>query len=125
MLISIDFELEAPEVELGKSVNGKFIWQGSTARKSTAIAVSVEWLTKGKGSQDRETVCSQIFHNVEPDILIPFEIDLPTNAPPTYSGKLIRIMWQVTITAYVRGFLGKLVNPKEEFSKPIKVLPFH
>ncbi|AFY74996.1 hypothetical protein Syn7502_03098 [Synechococcus sp. PCC 7502] len=124
MLISIDFELETPEVELGQVVTGNFIWQGSTARKSISVDIAIGWCTQGKGYQDQDTVCHQVFNEVEPDVIMPFAIALPLNAPPSYSGKLIKIMWKVTTTIYIQGFLGKFGNQKEEFSRPIKVLPY-
>jgi len=123
-MLNVDFELESPSIKLGESVRGNFICR-DTARKSGSVDISVEWYTRGKGNQDRQTIRSQIFNQIEPDVITPFSLQLPTNAPPTYEGKLIRIVWEVKMTVYISGFLGRFGNQKQEYFASINVLPSH
>jgi hypothetical protein len=122
MILNVDFELASQSIKLGETVTGKFICQGID-RKLGAVDISINWYTRGKGIQDRQTVRSQIFNVIEPDIIMPFSLELPTNAPPTYEGKLIRIVWEVKMTVYVNGFLGRFGNQKQEYFASINVLP--
>jgi len=94
-------------------------------QEGSSVDISVEWYTRGKGNQDRQTIRSQIFNQIEPDVITPFSLQLPTNAPPTYEGKLIRIVWEVKMTVYISGFLGRFGNQKQEYFASINVLPSH
>ncbi len=119
----INLDLENHEVELGQSVKGQFIWRNSTIKKAIAVVVSTGWFTKGKGICDRETVGKQIFSDVEPNEIYEFAIDLSLNAPTNYKGKLIQIAWEVKMTTYNHGFLGRYGNQTAEYFAALKVFP--
>jgi hypothetical protein len=123
---NIAFELKSHEVELGETIEGSFICQGS--KKSIAVEVSVGWHTSGKGDQDKVLVSKKIFNEIKSDVITPFALYLPTTAPPTYKGRLIRIDWEVKFTTCIQGFLGqgflgKFGNQTEEYFAVLRVLP--
>jgi hypothetical protein len=119
----INLELENHEVELGQSLKGQFIWRSPSVKKAIAVIISTGWSTRGKGICDRVTVGKQIFGDVEPNEIYGFAIDLSLNAPNSYEGKLIQIMWEVKMTAYNHGFLGKFGNQTQEYFAALKVFP--
>jgi hypothetical protein len=120
---NIALELKSHEVELGQTIEGSFICQGS--KKSITVEVSVGWHTSGKGDRDKEIVSKKIFNEIRSDWITPFALYLPTTAPPTYKGRLIQIDWEVKFTTYIQGFLGKFGNQTEEYFAVLKVLPMN
>jgi hypothetical protein len=78
----------------GETVTGTASWHLDAPPREAAL--HLVWSTKGKGTADIEIVQTQHFNNPQARDNQSFTIKLP-NAPYTFSGQLISLIWQIEL----------------------------
>jgi hypothetical protein len=78
----------------GETVRGAAYW--TLGGEPESVEVRLFWRTEGKGTADTEIVASRSFQNPARTDRRDFELVLP-NAPYSFAGKLIAILWSVEV----------------------------
>ena len=89
----ISLDLNATDYEPGDELSGQVAW--NLDRSPKVVTVSVGWYTKGRGTEDEEIVWQQEWKTDENGDIQGFHCQLP-EAPLSYIGKLIQIIWYVS-----------------------------
>ena len=91
---SLRLQLNHTDFSPGDTVTGTASWQLDAPPKEATL--HLVWSTKGKGTTDIEVVQTHRFNNPQSRDSQPFTIRLP-NAPYTFSGQLISLLWQLEL----------------------------
>lgn len=94
----IEIDLDDATVALGETVGGRVVWDPSE-KAPDGVKVELAFATEGRGSVDRGVVAGaeREFHG-DPTMVPPwfeFELTVPDDAPVSYDGNLIRVVWRV------------------------------
>lgn len=84
----------------GELLRGGAGWQLDHSPRS--VEARLFWYTKGKGTEDVEVVATDSFDQPQQQDARPFEFRLP-DAPYSFSGKLISLIWAVELVAQPSG----------------------
>lgn len=128
-MIDIAIQLESETICPGDLLSGSLIWQSPEGDQVPRKAIaSLGWHTEGWGNTDQRTVQKRSFH-VDPlhssSQPIPFAFQIPDNAPITYDGALIRIIWELHVCLYWTVLSLPLRKGPQEQTCRIYVVPRH
>lgn len=91
--VSCDKEIYSP----GETIQGEVYWNCS--KTPSDIIIKLDWSTTGRGTTDSDSV----FHKKTPcsgkEGRKSFQIKIPEQCPPSYSGRLISILWRLSVRA--------------------------
>jgi hypothetical protein len=90
----INIYLRETEVSLGDFLEGRCQWFPDTEDRKKKAIVTVGWRTEGRGDVDHQFFTEL---SLNPEELTTFRCQIPINAPPSYDGELIRIIWEVKV----------------------------
>jgi hypothetical protein len=94
----INIELRDAVVALGGTVRGQVQWDPD-AKPPESVTVELRFRTEGRGTEDGRVVAgTERTFSGDPTMTAPwleFEFEVPADAPITYEGNLIRIIWEV------------------------------
>jgi hypothetical protein len=93
-MAQLQLQLSHTDFSPGDAVTGTASWQLDAPPKDATL--HLVWSTKGKGTTDIEVVQTHRFNNPQARDQQPFTIVLP-NAPYTFSGQLISLIWQIEL----------------------------
>lgn len=93
-MAQLQLQLSRTDFSPGDAVTGTASWQLDAPPKEATLCLV--WSTKGKGTTDIEVVQTHRFNNPQARDQQPFTIVLP-NAPYTFSGQLISLIWQIEL----------------------------
>ncbi len=79
----------------GETVVGSAIWQLDEPARE--IELRLFWHTEGKGDRDLEIVAWQRIESASPTGQREFSLTIPDTAPPSFSGKLISLLWAIEL----------------------------
>jgi hypothetical protein len=84
----------------GSRVSGTATWNSEGGKQARAIEVVLRRRFTGKNTKEH------IVNDVSEDdlgsrsqVVLPFDFEVPSDAPPTYEGKLVSIIWEIVATA--------------------------
>lgn len=89
----ITLDLNTTEYEPGGELSGQVAWD--LGRSPKIVTVSVGWYTKGRGTEDQVIEWQQEWKTDESGGIESFYCQIP-EAPLSYVGKLIEIIWYVS-----------------------------
>ncbi len=95
----ISITLAEDVVRLGDEVRGTASWAGQP-RDPKAVTATLRWYTEGRGNQDRDEVATVEQRLDGPSAGLDsstFHLSVPTDAPVTYDGMMIRLRWEVNV----------------------------
>jgi hypothetical protein len=78
----------------GDEISGQVQWE--SAEQPTRAEVQLSWSTRGKGSEDAETVESLVLEDLKPQDQRTFRFTAPAE-PCSFSGTLISLVWSVEL----------------------------
>jgi hypothetical protein len=78
----------------GETITGRVSWQVEAPPQSAELRLF--WYTRGKGTQDVETVGSIVFETPQMNDDRTFSVTLPRQ-PYSFSGKLISLAWALEL----------------------------
>ena len=90
----------------GEIISGKVSW--NCTKTPSGIIIELKWNTAGRGTTDSYVIekqkvpCSNSFG------LVQFEIKIPDDCPPSYSGSLVSILWSLN----ARADISWAIDPK-------------
>lgn len=84
----------------GEEISGEVSWSRSSAPRE--VAVRLFWFTRGKGDRDSETVLEHVVESPLAEDQRSFFFIAPS-APPSFSGKLISLLWAVELVIDGKG----------------------
>ena len=94
----IELVLDTIVAALGETVRGQVQWDPN-AKPPDAVVVELGFHTEGRGSEDRGVVAgTERTFAGDPTTIAPwlqFELTIPHDAPVSYDGNLIRVLWWV------------------------------
>jgi hypothetical protein len=118
----IDIQLSQTEVRVGDVLSGRLIWTPARPLPKQAT-VAIGWRTEGRGTVNSQKVqelqidCDRFATGITTTIPVQFQI--PTSAPVSYDGLLLRIIWEATV---VLAFPGLLTRNQQQ-AMLFRVLP--
>jgi len=97
----LKFRVDRSQLTLGETVRGQGTWTAEKDVSPRSVTLRVGWRTAGRGTPQTGFFFEK---RVEPGpvragqtVDIDFECRLPDQAPVSYEGKLIRVLWEVSI----------------------------
>src|SRR6188474_1423061 len=93
-MAQLQLQLNRTDFSPGDTMTGTASWQLDAPPKDATL--HLVWSTKGKGTTDIEVVQTHHFNHPQARDQQPFTIVLP-NAPYTFSGQLISLIWQIEL----------------------------
>jgi len=91
----ISIELKHNQLSPGQMLQGDCYWQTKSDKDFRAATLTIGWRTEGRGNVDKDQFSQKI--KLASLVSVPFEYEIPLNAPLSYDGQLIRIIWEVVI----------------------------
>ena len=115
----IDVRLAQTKVTAGDTLKGTLIWHAPNSKVPKKASISIRWYTEGRGMRNNQTVQEFFF---DPNQLIssqrlgtPFSLDIPYDAPITYNGFLIRVIWELEVLIDMPGLFTRGEKQKCQF----------
>ena len=102
----INIYLQKTELLPGDWLQGQCQWYPAQKERGKKAQLTIGWRTEGRGSVDKEVLFK--IQALAPEVSNPFRCQIPHNAPYSYDGELIRIIWEVRV----------------EIGKSIEIKPF-
>ncbi len=105
-MVDLRVELEKPEASFrpGETIQGTANW--SLAEAPEALEVRLFWFTQGKGDQDVGVIETTALDGAGREGSRDFTFTAP-EAPLSFSGKLISLVWAVELVALPQGDAGR------------------
>jgi hypothetical protein len=91
----ISIQLKQNQVSPGQILQGDCYWQTNSDKDFQAATLTIGWRTEGRGNVDKDQFSKKI--KLASLVSVPFEYEIPLNAPLSYDGQLIRIIWEVVV----------------------------
>ena len=95
----IDVRLSDSTISRGNSISGSATWTGT--KPPDRVTARVGWVTEGRGDENSEyfdeaemEISGSEFGSVES---FSFTLRVPIDGPPSYDGKILRILWVVEV----------------------------
>jgi hypothetical protein len=110
----LNLTLQQSELRIGDHLTGYVQWTGNQPAKE--IKLIIQWRTEGRGSIDEAKLHAMIL----PPEGGHFSFQIPSTAPYSYDGQLIRIIWEVKSIAKIAG----LVQLLKTVTQPFYVNPY-
>lgn len=95
----IRIEIPGSQFEVGSALKGQVSWTPDQESKPRAVRVSLGWRTEGRGNR-KEGTCDETEGSVitpGSTVTLPFEFQVPLQGPVSYDGKLMKIIWEITV----------------------------
>jgi hypothetical protein len=89
----------------GDTIDGVARWQLDKEPKS--VELRLFWYTKGKGDQDVGIVRTVPFDAPGAEDRRTFRVAIPAEAPPSFSGRLISLLWALEVVALPSNAAGR------------------
>jgi hypothetical protein len=99
-MMQISLEKPSKAFDRGEMIRGRVEWNDLQPLKS--LEIRLIWLTRGKGDRDVSIVQQRVFTAPAPSGRQDFEFAAP-NAPYSFSGKLISLIWAIEVIAFPSG----------------------
>lgn len=95
----IRIEIPNAQVEVGSTLKGQASWTPDKESKPRAVCVSLGWRTEGRGNRKEGTCDETERSDITPGstVTLPFEFQVPLEGPVSYDGKLMKIIWEITV----------------------------
>ncbi|MDH3194264.1 MAG: hypothetical protein OEM40_08110 [Acidimicrobiia bacterium] len=99
----IDIRLNDAHVRPGHSISGSATWH--TDQSPDRVSARVGWITEGRGDRDEEYFSEASLDVGESEFGTPSDFDftlpIPADAPSSYDGKILRVIWVVEVRLYL------------------------
>lgn len=99
----IELRLSDADVRLGHTVSGSVTWQ--TDRPPERVVARVGWVTEGRGDADEEYFGEESLELGTSEFgslnRLDFALQVPSDAPVSYDGKILRIVWVVEARVFL------------------------
>ena len=99
----IDIRLTWNQVRLGHAISGSATWH--TDKAPDRVSARVGWMTEGRGDTDDEYFGEASLDVGESEFgttdRLDFTLQIPADGPPSYDGKILRIVWVVEVRLYL------------------------
>jgi SpoOM protein len=92
----IRIDLSEPKVRNGERLKGSVNWRAEGSKTPRSIEVVCRWRTSGKADREHEIEAVRV-DSPAAETVIPFDFAIPLEGPLSYSGKLIRITWEIAV----------------------------
>jgi hypothetical protein len=102
----IRLQLKQTHVSPGQIVRGDCHWQTNSDKDFQSATLKIGWRTEGRGDTEKMELFSQQIR-LASLVPVPFEYEIPLNAPLSYDGELIRIIWEIVLELKQGFFSGK------------------
>jgi len=96
----IRVDLKTDKVTPGSRISGTATWNNEGGKQARGIEVVLRRRFAGKNTSELD------LNDVSDDdlgsrsqVVLPFDFEVPPDAPPTYAGKLVSIIWEIVATA--------------------------
>lgn len=93
----IEVRLSDAEVRLGHTISGSVVWE--TDREPERVVARIGWVTEGRGDTDEEYFGEESLELGRSEFgsldRLDFSLVVPRDAPVSYDGKILRILWVV------------------------------
>lgn len=101
----IHYQLNQKTFILGDTLICHCHWQPSGKEAPKMAVLTFGWRTEGRGDIDRHVLYQAM---LKPQATINFSCRIPDDAPPSYDGELLRIIWEVRVDLPSQGLIGSL-----------------
>lgn len=91
----ISIQLKQNQLSPGQMLRGDCHWQTRSDKDFCPATLTIGWRTEGRGNVDKDQFCQKI--KLASLVSVPFKYEIPLNAPLSYDGQLIRIIWEVVV----------------------------
>jgi hypothetical protein len=118
----IEIRLQHDQVKIGDKLAGSLSFYPDSQQTVKAAIVSIGWHTEGRGSKDEAKVQEMVFdstHFSGGSGMVPFQFQIPAEAPVSIDGQLMRVIWLVSVKIDLAGILTKDLSQQQLF----RVLP--
>lgn len=96
----IDIQISQTQIEIGEQVKAQVSWQVD-GRQPDGVTIEVGWRTEGRGTVNEGVVGKHAVEISDDDSFAApwkgIETTIPLDAPVSYDGDLIRILWAVHV----------------------------
>jgi hypothetical protein len=112
-------QINDPILCLGDTLVGNCQWlpDGKDGKKTAHLLVG--WRTEGRGDIDQQTFYET---DLEPQTPTRFSVQIPLNAPPSYDGELLRIIWEVAVGLKSKGAFTGFNKDKPVETRSFRVI---
>jgi hypothetical protein len=95
----IRIEKNASEIRAGQTLKGQVVWSADKGKSPRKIEVTIQWVMSGKGVKSENVVDSVVDDATESksQVVVPFEVEVPSDGPLSYDGKLFRVFWEIKV----------------------------
>jgi hypothetical protein len=111
--LTLELERSGAWYRPGETVSGSCAWR--LEDDAASLTVHLLWFTEGKGTQDVAVLASERVERPETAGRRSFSLELPVNAPYSFSGTLISLSWAVEAVVEPGGVTERvaiLVGPR-------------
>jgi hypothetical protein len=86
-------------VRCGEDLVGQAVWNSDGAKEPRRVLVECRWRLEGKGAKYEYSIDEMVNLEVagKSQVTVPFQFTI--DGPPSYEGKLFRIVWEVVARA--------------------------
>lgn len=81
----------------GELIRAQVSWNCS--KTPSNIIIKLEWRTEGRGTSDKGSVFEEKILCSRQEGQSSFDIKIPDDCPPSYSGKLVSLLWEIKARA--------------------------
>lgn len=95
----IRIQIPSEQVEVGSALKGQVTWTPEKESKPRGLRVTLGWRTEGRGNTKEGTCDETERTDIAPGstVTLPFEFHVPIDEPVSYDGKLMKIIWEITV----------------------------
>lgn len=86
-------------VRCGEDLTGQAVWDSGGGKEPRRVLVECHWRVEGKGVKSQQSIDEVVASEVagKSQVSLPFQFAI--DGPPSYEGKLFRIVWEVVARA--------------------------
>jgi hypothetical protein len=89
----------------GDAIEGVARWQ--LDKEPKAVELRLFWYTRGKGEQDVGVVRTVVFDGPGLEDRRTFQVRVPADVPPSFSGRLVSLIWALEVVALPGSLAGR------------------
>ncbi len=86
-------------VRCGEDLAGQAVWDSGGGKEPRRVLVECRWRVEGRGVKNQQSIDEVVTSDVagKSQVTLPFRFEI--DGPPSYEGKLFRIVWEVVARA--------------------------
>ena len=86
-------------VRCGEDLTGLAVWDSSGGKEPRRVLVECRWRVEGKGVKNQNSIDEVVTSDVAGKSQVSLRFQFAIDGPPSYEGKLFRIVWEVVARA--------------------------